>query len=339
LITAGIVAAALTAVFYGVTPPVARRAIRLLGFVRANLWRLVIALVVLGALAFAVGGGFGDQYLTFALAGAVGFGIGGIAMFRALPLLGAPLSSLVVETTAAVVAGFLAWQWFGDALTGKEIAFCLVILAGVVIGLVPYVRGSEAQPRLKLGLTFAGLSAVAQAASGVISRKGMMAVQKAENLRNGGPKVKVGSSYEHVFSAAFDRLAGGVLVALVILVAAMLLRRTAGWARAGLTPAAQGAEPGAVWTKDLGKLGSALPDRPWFWVGANALFGPILGVTCMVWALQTMQPGVVQSIAAMAPLIAIPFARWLEGYKPPRSYYPGAVIAVAGLVALTLAQG
>ena len=100
MIPVGVVPAVLSALCYGVTPACARRSIRLLGFARANVWRLVVALSVIGVLAFTVGRGIGDEAATFALAGAVGFGLGGFAMFRALPLLGAPLASLVVETTA-----------------------------------------------------------------------------------------------------------------------------------------------------------------------------------------------------------------------------------------------
>ena len=71
-------------------------------------------------------------------------------------------------------------------------------------------------------------------------------------------------------------------------------------------------------------------------MGANALFGPILGVTAMVWALQSLQPGVAQAIAALAPLIAIPAARWLDGYRPPAGYAVGVLIAVVGLGGLAL---
>jgi len=138
-------------------------------------------------------------------------------------------------------------------------------------------------------LLFALLSALAQAFSAVLSRKALLATQQAANARGGG--VKVGSSFEFVFSAAFDRLVGGVAVALALLAVAILLARRAEWARASLTPAARGAERGAVWTTPDARLGRGLPDRPWFWVGANALFGPILGVTSMIWALAVPAAG------------------------------------------------
>lgn len=336
MIPVGVGAAGITALAYGVTPACARRAIRLLGFARANFWRLLVALAVMGGLATTVGRGMGDQAVAFAVAGAVGFGVGGFAMFRALPLLGAPLGSLLVETTAAVVAGVLAWLWFADAVRIPVLVFSLVILAGVVIGLIPFVRsdpvlGHGRYSRLKLGITVAVVAAGAQAFSGVLSRRALLAVQQAESTG-----VRVGASFDHVFSAAFARLVGGVLVALVLLLIARRLSSRSGWARAASTPAVLEAEEGSVWTEPDNRLGRALPDRAWFWVGANALFGPIVGVTSMVWALQTLQPGVAQAIAALAPLIAIPAARWLEGYRPPAGFWVGAVISVLGLVGLAL---
>ena len=340
------IAAVLTALFFGVTPACARRSIRILGFVKANFFRLLVALAVIGALAFAIGRGFGDQYLMLATAGAIGFGIGGIMMFRALPLLGAPLASLLVETTAAVSAAGLAWAWLDDTMTGKEVAFCAVILAGVVVGLLPYVR--TAKPRktnIRLGIVVALVSGLAQAVSLVVTRKASILITQAEAQKAAAagldPKAapKAGTSLELVLSSAFDRLIGGLAVAVLILVAAWALSRRLAWAKASLKPAVMTAGAKGSGTTDLGRVGNALPNKAWFWVGANSLFGPILGVTCMVWALQTLQPGVAQSIIAVAPLIAIPFARLLEGYRPPAMYYLGAVVAVAGLVGLKYLAG
>lgn len=244
------------------------------------------------------------------------------------------MSSLVVETTAALAAGLLAWVWLADTVKVPVVAFSLAILVGVVVGLVPYVRGVARHPRLRLGLAFAVIAALAQATSGVLSRRALLATQQAEHATGAG--VRLGTSFGHVFSAAFDRLVGGVLVAAALVVLAHFLAGRFDWARASLTPAARGAERGAVWTDPDTRIGRRLPDRVWFWVGANALFGPILGVTAMVWALQSLQPGVAQAIAAMAPLIAIPFARWLEGYRPPAGYALGVLIAVVGLAGLAL---
>ncbi|MCG2799404.1 MAG: DMT family transporter [Cellulomonas sp.] len=334
MIPAGLVAAVVTALGYGITPVCARRAVRLLGFVRANAARLLVALVVLGAIAFATGRGLGTQLPAFVLAGAIGFGIGGLAMFRALPLLGAPLASLLVETLAAFTAAVLAWVWFADELTAPVIAASLVILVGVALGLAPYLRGAGRGPGVRLGVGLAVLAAVAQGGSAVISRRALLAIQKATPVP-GGPS----HSLAYVSSAAFDRLIGGFAVAVLVLIGVHLAARRGAAARQALVPAGAFAPAPVPARSELGRFGSRLPDSPWFWVGANALFGPILGVTAMVWALQSLQPGVVQAVAAMAPLIAIPVARWLEGYRPPRAYYLGAVVAVAGLVALALAQG
>jgi len=99
-------------------------------------------------------------------------------------------------------------------------------------------------------------------------------------------------------SAAYQRALGGLLVAALVLL--LTFRRT-----------------------DAPRA----PGRAWPWVGANALTGPVLGVTCYQWALRTTPAGIVQPIVAAAPLLTIPFAAWLEGTRPRATYYLGAVLA------------
>ena len=70
------------------------------------------------------------------------------------------------------------------------------------------------------------------------------------------------------------------------------------------------------------------------WLMVNALTGATLGVSCYQWALKVEKPGVVLPIVALAPLLVIPMAYFLENERPsPRSLI-GGVIAVAGSVAL-----
>jgi drug/metabolite transporter (DMT)-like permease len=311
------IGALVAAFFSGVTPVVAGRAIRLIGFVRANVIRLSFAVVILGVWAFAFGQGLRGQTLLFVTAGAIGFGIGGLSLLAALPRLGAPLASLVEETVAAPVAALVAWVWYSDKLTTNQIAFCGVILLGVVIGLAPYVRASlgkgPASKTIVIGVGLALLAAAAQGTSFAATRHGMLLMKAAHTPPD-------------VITVAFQRLLGGFAVALVVyVVARWVWRKTWGFS------AADGSQK-AVLSSDGGKLTT----RPLFWGTLNSFTGPILAVTGSVWAQQTMNAGQVQSIVAMAPLISVPFAFWLEGHKPPRLWYLGAAVAIVGLVLVDL---
>lgn len=321
-----------SALFFGVTPVAARRAIRLLGFVKANAWRLATALAVLGVSSLVLDQGFGEETRLLILAGVVGLGVGGVALFRALPLLGAPLASLVVETTAALVAGGAAWIWYRDQVSFESGVAAFVVIGGVVLALAPFVRHGGRPPRLTLGLGMAFLAATGQGLGLVITRKALLAMQ--ERAEETG--VSARSAVEQVVSAAFDRLVGGLGVALLAWLVVWVLSRWMRGARSVLSPAG-GFAPGRDREReDFGVVGSRLPDEAWFWVGVNALVGPVIGVTALVWALRTLQPGIAQTFTAMAALISIPVAHWLEGHEQPASYWVGASVSAAGLVGLIL---
>jgi drug/metabolite transporter (DMT)-like permease len=310
------IGAVLTAIFFGVTPVCANRAIKLIGFVRENVLRLLFAVVVLGTWALTFGQGLRGESLLFGTAGAIGFGIGGMSLLIALPRLGAPLASLIDETIAAVVAALVAFVWYADKLTSLQLVLCGAILLGVAIGLLPFVRRTPtrglARRSVLFGAAMALLAAAAQGLSLAATRHGILLMKAAHTPPD-------------TITVAFQRLVGGLLVAVAVyLVARYLWRRRWGFTAADGTVK-------SVFASDGGLAG-----RPLWWASLNSLFGPILGVTCTVWAQQTLAAGVVQSVAAVAPLIAVPFAFWLEGHKPPRLWYAGAAIAIAALVVLYL---
>jgi drug/metabolite transporter (DMT)-like permease len=311
------IGALLAALFSGITPVVAGRAIKLIGFVRANVIRLSFAVVILGVWAFLFGPGMRGQVPLFVTAGAIGFGIGGLSLLAALPRLGAPLASLIEETVAAPVTALVAWFWYADKLTTNQLIFCGVILAGVVIGLLPYVRATFVKgvpwKGVALGVGLALLAATAQGISFAGTRQGMLLMKAAHTPPD-------------VITVSFQRLLGGFAVAIVVYAIARWV-----WRRKWGFSSADGTEK-PVLTSDGGKLTT----RPLFWGSLNSLTGPILAVTGTVWAQQTMNAGQVQSIVAMAPLISVPFAFWLEGHKPPKLWYLGAAIALVGLVWLDL---
>lgn len=281
-----------TLLLFALTPVFANRAALRLGSLPANFWRLLVAAVVLGLWAHGFGRGWGGgAFGWFFAGGVVGFGIGGVAMFQSLPRLGSALSTLIVQCAAAVVAAGTEWRWLGTGLSGPQMLCAAVTLAGVVIGLLPQSLPRVSPLAWRAGLGWAFLSAFAQGVGAVMSRKAFAAAAAL------GERVDPGS-------AAYQRALGGLLIAALA------------WA----------------WVAERsGAGGERAPGRAWPWVGANALTGPVLGVTCYQWALRTMSAGVVQPIVAAAPLLTIPFAAWLEGTRPRATYYVGAVLAVAGV--------
>ncbi|HQF37722.1 MAG TPA: EamA family transporter [Opitutaceae bacterium] len=345
-------AALLTTGFFAATAVFARRAALALGATAANCWRLALAAVLLGAWSLFFGHGFGAAFGWFFASGLVGFGLGGLLLFQALPRAGANLANLTVQCGAAVVALAAEWVWLGVPVPTAKLVCCAAILGGVVLGLAPRSFPQFAPRALLLGAALAACSAVGQGVGQVLSRKAF-AVLRAE-----GVKADPGT-------VTFERVLAGLLVAVVALAVARW------WHRASAADTEVGGECGlrnadcgmADGDPDritgAGGTGCPIGDRQsevdnadssgpalgtphsafrnaWPWVLLNTLTGPVLGVTCLQWALSQPQwpAGVTQSIVATAPLLTAPLA-WKLGEDLPRGrYFAGALLAVAGTVSL-----
>lgn len=292
-----------TTLFFAFNAIFANRSAKLLGSNRANLLRLLVAAAVLGAWAHAAGQGLrGASIGWFFLSGIAGFGLGGVAMFQALPRTGSALAMLIVQCGSAVVAASVEWGWLGTRLTMPQIGFALVTLLGVVGGLLPRSLPIASAATWRAGVAWAALSACGQGLGAVLSRKAFQIAAAA---------------HEHPDAAttAYQRALGGLAIAALVVALGAFVRR----------PEAPG--PAA-----------ATGQRAWPWVLANALTGPVFGVTCFQWALSTTPAGIVQPIVATAPLATIPFAVWLEDLRPRPLYYAGAGLAVAGVIGLFFAR-
>ena len=88
----------------------------------------------------------------------------------------------------------------------------------------------------------------------------------------------------------------------------------------------------------IARRGKADWPRAWPWLIGNALAGPSFGVACYQWALMTTPTNIVLPIVATTPLLVIPLAHFLEGERITRRAVVGGIIAVAGVVGLTLAK-
>ncbi|HNC23879.1 MAG TPA: DMT family transporter [Opitutaceae bacterium] len=281
---------------FALTPVFARRAALLLGSLEANFWRLLVAVLLLGAWAHGLGLGLGGvAFWWFFVGGLVGFGVGGVAMFQSLPRLGSNLSTLIVQCGSAIIAATVEWLWLGTQLSPTQLACGALTLGGITLGLLPRSLPRVAPADWAEGVGWAVLSAFGQGIGAVISRKAFATAGAWHQLVDPG-------------TAAYQRALGGLLFGAIFVLA--------------LRGRQRGPQPPQ--------------GRAWPWVLGNALTGPVLGVTSYQWALRTTPAGIVQPIVAAAPLLTIPFAARLEGSRPHLTYYVGALLAVAGVTGLVL---
>ena len=301
-------AAILTAILFALTGVCAAQASSLLGAGRANAWRLLIALAVLALWVHAFGPGLPYGLRPwFLAAGAIGFGLGGWCAMQALRLGGSTLALLVIECVAALVAIIIGWLALGAALHGSQLAWAALILIGVILGASPGPLPTLPRPLLHRACAFAIAAGCFQAVSINLSKHGFTLLEASSS-----PVTPV--------EAAYHRLWGGCA-------AALLIHGLIRWhTRGQLVPPT----PKAPFPPSL------LPAPAW--VALNALLGPVLGVTCMMWAVSLVHnPGLVQTVAATATLLSIPAARQLEGARPRLTYYLGVTLALAGVAGLLMA--
>ncbi len=295
-------ASVLTTILFSFSVIFAARSARILGAGAANLCRIVLATVLLAIWAHGFGAGLGGPGLPwFFLSGVIGFGLGDLALFGALPRIGPRLSILLTQCLAAPIAGFTEWAWLGTRLHTMDLLCAAIILTGVVIALAPD-RGLKVERKVFwIGTLFGFGSALGQAFGAVISRKAYAVSSLTHFSIDGG-------------SAAYQRILGGVVVTAI---AFLLMRK--------IRPSAEEQEPNR-WRRGLPLV-----------IG-NALAGPSLGVGCYQWALKTTESGKVLPIVATSPLVTLVLAHFIDGERPTRRAIVGGLIAVAGAVMLSLVQ-
>ena len=106
----------------------------------------------------------------FLLSGAIGFGLGDIALFRAFPLLGSahhPDRPLRVRARGSDNEYF----WLGTTMTPQQIFCAVVILAGVAVALAPKENPNLERSDLLKGIGWGLIAAIGQGfGAGVLSR-------------------------------------------------------------------------------------------------------------------------------------------------------------------------
>ncbi|MDD3178980.1 MAG: DMT family transporter [Opitutaceae bacterium] len=285
-----------TTLFFALTPVFANRAAHRLGSTAANCWRLAVAALVLGAWAHLAGQGLGGAALGWFFAG----GLVGFGLGGLAMFQSLPRLGSNLSTLIVQCGSAVfaaAIEWMW---LGTRLSPIQIVCAAVTIAGVAIGLLPRSLPRIAMAQWGPGVAWAVLSAAG----QGAGAVLSRKAFATAARAHEVIDAG----TAAYQRALGGLLVAAVAWV-------IVGWLR-------------AEHPRETG--------RAWPWVLANALTGPILGVTCYQWALRTTPAGLVQPIVAAAPLLTIPFAARFEKTWPLPIYYIGAVLAAAGVAGLMI---
>jgi drug/metabolite transporter (DMT)-like permease len=209
------------------------------------------------------------------------------------------LSIMLVHCLAAPFAAVVEWFWLGNRISAPEALSSTVILFGVALALAPGEHLHIPRRTLVIGIIMGALAAFGQGFGAVLSRRAYE-ICRANNFKMDG------------ITAAYQRIWGGVLVAVLSMIWIKAVRRE---------------QPREKSWKKI-----------WPWLFANVAAGPALGVACYQWALGVERTAIVLPIVALTPLIIVPFSWHIEGERPSVRSLLGGAIAVAGVVGLTFAR-
>ena len=303
-------AAFLTTLLFATSAICGYRTSRQIGGLEANFWRITLATVFLTIWANCFGTGFAGAPLWFMLSGLLGIGLGDTAYFQALPRLGSRRTVLLTQCLTAPFAACIEWCWLGTKLNLPEILCIAVILVGVAIALAPGDHLKISPRDWKIGIFASTLGAIGAAFGAVIIRKAFAVADAAGVHPDAG-------------TTGYQRVLGGILIPTIGL---LVIKWRSAHAH------------GPAFANDTLQISRDKWRRIWPWVLANALAGQTLGVTCMQWALHTTQAGIVAAIIATTPLFLLPMTRIIEGEKIGLRSLVGALVAVIGVIGLTVCQ-
>ena len=293
----GEIAGLLTAVFWTVTSMAFESAGKKVGSLAVNLIRLVMAFFFIGIYSYIARGFFFPadatvyQWKWLAISGLIGFVIGDLLLFQAFVVVGARISMLVMSLTPPFAA-FVGWLVLGEVLTAQNWLGMFVTLTGIVIVILKRGR-SEKNGVIKRTLQSS------YSVPGIL-----LALGGALGQATGLVFSKLGMGEYDAFSSLLLSVLAGIAGFLVIFI---FIKR---WPR--------------VWIAL--KHGSAMKR-----ITLGAFFGPFLGVSFSLLAVQHTETGIAATLMAIVPVLIIAPAIIIFKEKVNWKEILGAVITVTGV--------
>jgi drug/metabolite transporter (DMT)-like permease len=298
-------AALITAVLWSCNSILFSAAGKRIGALNVNAIRIVIAVVLLGVthvifFGTIVPAANNEQWLWMGVSGIVGLGIGDLALFSALVMIG-PRRSLLLMSLAPVCAAIFGFLVLNEVLGLWAIIGIIITLSGITVVVLEREEKVEQnamdKKRKNLGIILGAVGGIGQGLGLGFSKYGM--INAADN-----PAVPLDS-----LSATLIRMIVGAIFVWICLIAA----------------------------RRLWSMKKAFSDRRAMKLTSTGAFiGPFLGVWFSMIAVTYIHVGIAQTIMALMPVIVIPMVWILYREKTSWLGIVGAIVAVLGVGILFL---
>ena len=289
-----------------VTALFADKASHRLGSNTANVMRLTMAVFFLATLLWVTVGrpypvyADGQAWLWLSLSALVGYVFGDWCLFNCYLSIGARFGQLFM-TLAPPIAAFAGWAILGETLSWKSALAMAVTLCGIAISILSKGSGQKVHLTLPLKGILLGLGAgLGQGVGLVLSKVGMQ-------------------HYSDAIPADAPALMSDMLP-----FASTMIRAIVGSAGFILLMTFQ---------RKLKLLGKAARDRKGIgYALIMTIFGPVLGVSLSLMAIQYTNAGIASTLMALTPvLILFPYAFIYKQHIKPREIL-GVAVSMAGVI-------
>jgi drug/metabolite transporter (DMT)-like permease len=293
----GEIAALLTAVFWTVTSMSFESAGKKVGSLSVNLIRLLLAFLIYGVVNYFRRGLFlpldagTERWMWLILSGLVGFVMGDLLLFQAFVVIGARISMLIMALTPPITA-FTSWLILDEVLSPMNWVGMVVTLTGISIVILKREKKELDSTRRRKITTNYSLTGILLAFGGAVGQGVGLVLSKK------------GMGQYDAFAASHIRVITGIIgFAIIILI-----------------------------TKRYGNLWNALQHIPAMKrIALGSLFGPFLGVSFSLLAIQHSKAGIAATIMSIVPVLIIVPAILIFHEKVNWKEIIGAVITVSGV--------
>ncbi len=295
----GEIAALLTAMCYSISSIFFTFAGRRFGPVVSNRIRLIIAVLLLGITHWIV---FGnpipvnagiDRWLWLGISGIVGLAIGDLFLFQAYVTLGPRLGLLFLSLSPAI-ASLLAWLILGETLGAGSILGITLTLVGITWVVLAGTTNKPGSGYINEALPRRSLKGVV---AGLIAAAGQaFGVVLAKNGLKGD------------FSA----------------LSANVIRMTAACLALWLVTIIQGQVMSTVQQAQDQRSGL-------LYILGGAIFGPLIGVSLSLFAIQNTSIGIASTIIALPPIFLLPIGHFIFKEHISWQAISGTLLAVVGV--------